>query len=149
MSSRPLHLTLHHPHQPRHRLFDLLAFHLIEMVVDIVQECISHVFRHIASIACSDEGDGGKFTGILFCSQMLSTQDSGQHLIQDVTVMQKFREIVVLLEKGIKHFFFVLSQKQKILFLYYLTLEELGQVGSLSKTAHASIFHTPMFIMTI
>ena len=36
---------LHHLHQPRHHPLDLPTLHLIEMVVDVIQECISQVFR--------------------------------------------------------------------------------------------------------
>ena len=39
--------------------------------------------------------------------------------------MQKFREIIVILKEGIKHFFLILSQQQEEFFLSHLTLEEL------------------------
>ena len=39
--------------------------------------------------------------------------------------MQKFGEIIVILEKGIKHLFFMLSKQEKELLLSHFTLEEL------------------------
>ena len=64
----PLNLTLHHLHKPWHHLLDLPALYLIEMIVDVIKQFITQLFGHVPSIASSDEGDGGKFTGILLRS---------------------------------------------------------------------------------
>ena len=63
--SHTLHLPLHHLHQLRQHPFYLLTLHLIVVEVHIVQEFITRLLIHVTTIASGNEGDGGKFTGIL------------------------------------------------------------------------------------
>ena len=50
--SHPLHLPLHHLHQLRHHMLYSTTLYLIIIVVNIIYENISQLFRHIATKAC-------------------------------------------------------------------------------------------------